>query len=54
VKIVEKLGRIISAAANVMACAQGMCLKLGKKSDPSIHDAEDSRPFVTNRETLNH
>jgi hypothetical protein len=38
--IVQAIGRVISAAANLMACVQGVCFGPGKQSDLSIQNTE--------------
>jgi len=50
--IVQVIGRVISAAANLMACVQGVCFGPGKQSDLSIQNTEYFGPFQRGRERV--
>jgi hypothetical protein len=49
--IIKGLGRIVSAAANLMACVQGMCFKPDKESGAGSQGSEEAQPLQRNGET---
>lgn len=62
--IFKKIGRVISSAANVMSCAQGVCFKpgeeqkkttenpelFGMKTEESDRKSQELRTFPANRD----